>query len=142
MRPRNLKGEEKMLKNLTLGIVIMAAAFASAQTSQQPTKTAPADALTWSQGLPRADAAWVNKVTRGIGEEDKYMVWTAIVRNREASRDIFKGEPLTNEKVLANVRVRMSTEESNRWTTTWSHLNSWQRNSLLKVLRDDLAIKH
>lgn len=70
------------------------------------------------------------------------MVWTAIVRNREASRDIFKGEPLTNDKVLANVRVRMSTDESNRWTTSWSHMNSWQRNALIRVLRDDLAVKH
>jgi hypothetical protein len=131
-----------MLKNFALGVVILAAAFANAQKTEQPTKTAPADALTWSQGLPGMDAKWVNKIGHGLGEEDKYMVWTAIVRNREASRDIFKGENLTNDKVLANVRVRMSTEESNRWTTSWSHMNSWQRNALIRVLRDDLAIRH
>lgn len=132
-----------MLKNLALAALCVATCMAGAQTSQ-PTKTAPVAGIdrTWSNGLSETDVNLVHRVTRGKNDEDRWMVWTAIVRNREASRDMYRGEPLTNDKVLANVRVRMSTDESTRWTTTWSHLNAWDRQALIKVLRDDLAVKH
>jgi len=136
-----------MLKNLSLAVTLVAvcalAGVASAQTSQ-PTKTAPVAGIdsNWRDGLSNQDIQWVQKITRGKNDEDRWMIWTAIVRNREASRDIFPGETLTNEKVLANARVRMSLDESKRWTTTWSHLNSWDRDTIVKVLRDDLAHKH
>jgi hypothetical protein len=93
-------------------------------------------------GLSNTDIQLVNRVTRGRNDEDRWMVWTAIVRNREASRDIFPGEALTNEKVLANARVRMSTDEARRWSTTWSHLSGWDHQALIRVLRDDLSFKH
>lgn len=119
------------------------ATSAMAQTSQ-PTKTAPVQGIstTWKQGLSYTDIQRVNSVTRGKSSEDKWMVWTAIVRNREASRDIYPEERMTPDRVLANVRVRMSTEESQRWTTTWSHLTSWDRQAMITVLTDDLRFKH
>ena len=133
-----------MLKKLNLAAILVAAcAIAGAQTSQ-PTKTAPVDDIRggWVNGLSDTDVRLVNRVTRGKSDEDRWMVWTAIVRNREASRDIFPGETLTNDKVLANARVRMSTDEATRWTTTWSHLSSRDRDAIIRVLRDDLAVKH
>jgi hypothetical protein len=136
-----------MLKKLSLAaIMIVAGAMAttaSAQTSQ-PTKTAPVAGIdtNWKNGLSSQDVQLINRVTRGKGDEDRWMIWTAIVRNREASRDIYPGERLTNDKVLANVRVRMSLDESKRWTDTWSHLSSWDRNAMTRVLRDDLSVKH
>jgi hypothetical protein len=127
-------------------MVVVAAAIttsAMAQTSQ-PTKTAPTGSIDngWSHGLTGTDVRLVNRITARKGDEDRWMVWTAIVRNREASRDIYPGEQLTNDKVLANVRVRMSTDESKRWTDTWSHLSAWDRQALIRVLRDDLSVKH
>ena len=129
-----------MFKKIALAAVIAAALNVSA-LAQKPTKTAPADALTWQYGLSDKDVNRVDRVTRNLGDRDRYMVYTAIVRNREAAQDIYRGEPLTNAKVLANVRVRMSTQESEMWTSTWAHLNTYDRDSIIKVLSDDLATK-
>ena len=129
-----------MLRKIALAAVIAAALNVSA-LAQKPTKTAPPNALTWQYGLSDKDVNRVDRVTRNLSDRDRYMVWTAIVRNREAAQDIYRGEPLTNAKVLANVRVRMSTQESQMWTSTWAHLNSYDRDSLIRVLSDDLATK-
>jgi hypothetical protein len=125
----------------------LCAAFAVSSAmaqSHQPTKTAPTAGIeyNWRYGLSGNDVRTIEQIARGKSDEDRWMVYTAIVRNREASRDIFKGEPLSTDKVLANVRVRMSTEESQKWTKTWSHLNSWDRMEMIRVLRDDLALRH
>jgi len=133
-----------MFKKLALtALFVVACAISGAQTSQ-PTKTAPVAGIdhSWMNGLSNTDVKLVDRVTRNKNDEDRWMVWTAIVRNREASRDIFSGESLTTDKVLANARVRMSTDEATRWTTTWSHLSAWDRQALIRVLRDDLAVKH
>ena len=134
------------MKTLTLAAAALAVCgqAALAAQSSQPTKTAPVHEIrgNWSQGLNRHDTSLVNQVTQGKSEEDRWMIRTAIVRNREASRDIFAGESLTEEKVLANVRVRMTTDESQRWTRTRSHLNSWDLQAMVTVLRHDLAKKH
>jgi len=136
-----------MLRNLclaaTLVVVGVIAGPAMAQTSQ-PTKTAPVAGIdtNWKSGLSNTDINLVNRVARGKSDNDRWMIWTAIVRNREASRDIYPGEALTNEKVLANARVRMSTDEATRWTRTWSRLNAWERDAIITVLRDDLSKKH
>ena len=138
-----------MLKKLSLGIAVLALGAISMtagaqQPNAQPTKTAPVAGIrdTWANGLSPTDVRMVERVVRGKGDEDRWMVYTAIVRNREASRDIYPGEPLTNDKVLANVRVRMSLDESKRWTNTWSHLTAWDRQAIIRVLRDDLSVKH
>ncbi len=136
-----------MLKKLSLMATILAfgaiAGVANAQIAQ-PTKTAPVGGIvnTWMNGLSMTDIRLVDRIVRGKSDEDRWMVWTAIVRNREASRDMYKGEPLTNDKVLANVRVRMSTDEAQRWTSTWSNLGAWDRAAVIRVLRDDISFKH
>ena len=131
-----------MFKKIALASVLAAAiSFSAVAGAQHPTKTAPPDALTWRDGLNDKDIYRVDRITRGLGDRDRYMIWTAIVRNREASEDMYRGEPLTNAKILANVRVRMSTDESSRWTATWSHLNPFDRDTLVKVLGDDLMNK-
>ena len=136
-----------MLRKLCLAatIAVLGAMTTAANAqSSQPTKTAEVAGITsaWANGLSGEDVRLINAVTRRKSDEDRWMVWTAIVRNREASRDIYPGEALTNDKVLANVRVRMSIDESNRWTRTWSHLNARDRAYVIRVLRDDLATKH
>lgn len=140
-----LEDQKEMYKKICLAALAMCcmAVPAMAQTSQ-PTKTAEVAGIdtNWKDGLSSADVKLVQRVVKGKSDEDRWMVWTAIVRNREASRDIFPGENLTNEKVLANARVRMSIDESKRWSTTWSHLSNWDRTAMIKVLRDDLAVKH
>jgi hypothetical protein len=127
----------------SLAAMMGQANLASAQDSA-PHKTAPTGDIdnNWSQGLSQHDTKLVNRVTLGKSDEDRYMVHTAIVRNREASRDIFKGEKLTDKKVLANVRVRMTTDESKRWATVRGHLSARDLHNLITVLRDDLATKH
>jgi hypothetical protein len=138
-----------MLKKLSLLaaiLVISAISVTSSAQSQiaQPTKTAPVAGIdvNWRNGLSPADIRLVDRIARNKSDNDRWMIWTAIVRNREASRDIYRGEPLTNDKVLANARVRMSLDESNRWTQTWARLNSWERQALTMVLRHDLEFKH
>ena len=131
-----------MFKKTALALVVGSALIMPALVSaQKPTKTAPPDALTWRYGMSDTDINRVDRIAHNLGDRDRYMIWTAIVRNREAAQDIYPGEPLSNDKVLANCRVRMSTDESNRWTVTWSHLNMYDRDSLIKVLRDDLQTK-
>ncbi len=131
----------KIIAGVCAALAITSAAMAQ---REMPTKRAPTAgiAYNWSYGLSGADVQRIDQAVRGKSDEDRWMVYTAVVRNREASRDIFPGEPLSTDKVLANVRVRMSTEESNRWTKTWSHLNSNDRAGIIQVLRDDLARKH
>jgi len=138
-----------MLKKLSIAATILvlgaisAAAGAQSQIAQ-PTKTAPVAGIAdhWRDGLSFRDVRLVESVMARKSDNDRWMIMTAIVRNREASRDIFRGEPLTNDKVLANARVRMSTDESNRWTSTWSRLNSFERTAITMVLRHDLEFKH
>jgi hypothetical protein len=127
-----------LTKKLIAGAAVMLAA-ASVGFAQSPRAEGSQIASRWSNGLSANDAHIVAKIVRGMGNQDRFMIYTAIVRNREASHDIFKGEPLATDKVLANVRVRMSTEESSLWTKTWSHMNSWDRQAMVGVLRDDLA---
>ncbi len=124
--------------------VMSAQAMTAYAQSSQPTKTAPISGIdsNWSQGLSKHNMQLMNGITRRKSDFDRRMLRTAIVRNREASRDIFVGERLTDEKVLANVRVRMSIQESQRWSATRSRLNAEDRRTMLSVLRDDLATKH
>lgn len=124
-------------------IAVCSAAFAGAQSSQ-PTKTAPVAGIEteWMNGLSGNDIRIVKEIMRGKADQDRWMIMTAIVRNREASRDMYRGERLTNDKVLANVRVRMSTEESNKWTQSWAHFTYFDRQGMIKVLRDDIAHVH
>jgi hypothetical protein len=130
---------------LAAGLVAMvaSAAMAGEQTSGS-TKNAPSGSYikTWSQGLSRKDIQLVDQVTDSKSEGDRWMIWTAIVRNRSASRDIFSGEHLSDAKVMANVRVRMTTSESKRWAGTRSRFDSADKEAMLTVLRDDLARKH
>lgn len=135
------------MKNLriavAMAVVAASATMAMAQTSA-PNKTAPTGSVikTWSQGLSDRDVRMVDQITSHKSESDKWMIWTAIVRNREASRDIYAGEHLSNNKVLANVRVRMTTQETRRWAGTRSRLGSADLQAMVIVLRDDLARKH
>jgi len=131
-------------KTIARAAILVACVNVAMAQSQQPTKTAPVAGIdtSWQDGLSSTDVHMIDRVTKGKPDEDRWMVWTAIVRNREASRDMYRGEPLTVDKVLANVRVRMSTDESTHWTKTWSHLSSWDRAAMIRVLRDDLALKH
>ena len=136
-----------MLKKLIIAATILVlgaiSATAGAQVAQ-PTKTAPVAGIdtNWRSGLSFSDIRLIDRIARGKSDGDRWMIWTAIVRNREASRDIYRGEPLTNDKVLANARVRMSTDEANRWTGTWSRLSSFERAGITMVLRHDLEFKH
>ena len=138
-----------MLKKLSIAATIFVlgaiSAVAGAQsTIAQPTKTAPAAGIAdhWRDGLSIRDVRLIDGIIARKSDNDRWMIMTAIVRNREASRDIYRGEPLTNDKVLANARVRMSLDESNRWTGTWSRLNSFERTAVTMVLRHDLEFKH
>jgi hypothetical protein len=130
---------------LVAGIAMVAATISlGIAQNQQPTKNAPIAGIdtSWQDGLSNQDIRIVHELAYGKKDDDRWMIWTAIVRNREASRDMYKGEPLTTDKVLANVRVRMSTEESTRWTKTWSHLGSLDRTMMIQVLRDDISHRH
>jgi len=137
----------KLTKSLILTaaivVIIAQANLARGQTSG-PTKTAPVTHIvtSWSKGLSVQDVKLVKQVTHGKSDEDRWMIWVAIVRNREASRDIYLGETLTDDKVLANVRVRMTTDETKRWHNTQSHLTATDQQEIVSVLRDDLASKH
>ena len=126
-----------------MAVMVASATVALGQT-MEPTKTAPTGSAikNWSQGLSDKDVKLVDHITDRKSNDDKWMIWTAIVRNREASKDIFAGEHLSNKKVLANVRVRMTTQESRRWAGTRSRLSSADRQAMVAVLRDDLATKH
>lgn len=136
-----MQASNKIIAGMCAALALTAAAMAQ---REQPTKRAPTAgiAYNWSYGLSPGDVQRVDQVVRGKSNEDRWMIYTAIVRNREASRDMYRGEPLTTDKVLANVRVRMSTEESHLWTKTWSHLTTFDRDEIIHVLRDDLARKH
>ena len=128
-----------MIKKLCVLALAATSISIFAQTSH-PTKTAPTDTITqWRGGLDDTDIRLVNRITRGKSDEDRWMIYTAIVRNREASMDIYKGEPLTDDKVLANVRVRMSTDEAYRWGHTWQHMSPWDHRAMVKVLHDILV---
>jgi hypothetical protein len=130
---------KKLMIVAAAAVMAASVALGSSQTSDQAKSGSAIDS--WSQGLTDKDVKLVDRITNHKSERDKWMIWTAIVRNREASQDIYSGEHLSDNKVLANVRVHMTTKEAKLWAGTRSRLGSTDRRTMIAVLRDDLATK-
>ena len=130
-----------MLKRFCLTATLLLVAAVSMQAAAQDPKPSISGnqiETSWRDGLSASDQKAVERVAAGRSDQDRFMIYTAVVRSGEAARTYLPGERLDNMKVLANIRVRMSNDESNMWLATWNRLSNRHRTALLKVFRNQI----
>jgi hypothetical protein len=123
-----------MLKKFALALTLL---MVAAVGMAQHTPGAQMDRV-WQQGLNPGQVRIVERIADRKNATDRWMLYTAVVRTREASEDVFPGERLDNLRILAMVRVRMTLDESNKWTRTWNRLSAGEQSQMLAVFRQIL----
>lgn len=93
-------------------------------------------AFVWKDSLSANQVAAVEKFVKYMDETDRWHVYSAVVRSKEFHRDYLPGEPMTEMKVLAAVRTRLSTDDTAKFNNLWSGLDRRDRSRLIAILRD------
>ncbi|HZH98227.1 MAG TPA: hypothetical protein VEX38_04595 [Fimbriimonadaceae bacterium] len=131
-----------MFKKLALAAVMaMAVGAAMPAVAQVNSKqmVAGSDVDTaWRQGLTTTQVNQVQRITRNKTDTHRWAIYLGIVRARDVRRDIFPSENLDMQRVVANARVRMSTEEAQMFLNTWNRLSQSEKTTLVAIMRSQL----
>ena len=121
----------KLVLAATAGLLTAMAGFAVSQSNWEVTEG-------WKRGLSMGHQKIVMRIADDEDARNRWMIYTAIVRAKEAASAVIPGESLTQQEVLAHVKVRMTADEHKWWNETWSELSTSERNQLVTILRSCL----
>lgn len=121
-----------MIKKLLL--VVIAVFVTVTAFAQRVPENQVADV--WRDGLTDSQIKTVERFIRGMDDTSRWTVYSAVVRSKEYAKERIPGEPLTQMKVLADVKVRLSVEDSQRFQAFWGKLDARDRSTFVTLLRD------
>jgi hypothetical protein len=132
---------KRLLVAAVMATAIGAVAPASAQVNTKQLVAGSDVDNAWRNGLNTTQVNQVHRLTRNKTDTHRWAIYLGIVRARDARQDIFPGENLDLQRVIANARVRMSTEEANLFLRTWNRLSASEKQTLFGIMRSQMRTR-
>lgn len=90
---------------------------------------------TWRDSLTSSQISTVERIAKHKNDTQRWMIYTAVVRSKDARSFHMPSEKLDKNKILANITVRMDLDETNRWQSAWRRLSGKEQKDLLAVFK-------